>query len=224
MNSTTWMPPVARSVTGVVLAGGRGSRMGGVDKGLQTFHGAPLAWHALTRLQQQQGDWIGACMINANRHIAVYEGFGVPVWPDVLPDYPGPLAGMLTALVHADTPYVLTVPCDSPRYPLDLAERLCKALIAEQAELALAVAPDDDGTPRPQPVFCLLSATLLESLQAFVAGGGRKIDRWTAQHRCALVPFDQSGDDPLAFANVNTLDELHRLQQAQPPATTHQAR
>lgn len=205
-------PPGPASVTGVVLAGGQGSRMGGLDKGLQTFQGAPLALHALLRLRKQQGDWIADCMINANRNLGAYDGFGVPVWPDDLGGYAGPLAGMLTALTHCETPYLLTVPCDSPRFPLDLADRMCRALVEQDADLAMAAGPEADGRVRTQPVFCLLGSHLLESLSRFLHEGGRKIDAWTARHRCAVVPFDRAGDDPLAFANVNTLAELHALQ------------
>jgi len=100
-------------ITGLVLAGGRGSRMGGVDKGLQLFHGTPLALHTLQRLQSQ----VGICLINANRNLPTYESYGVPVWPDALADYPGPLAGFLTGLEHCATPYLMTVPCDTPRSP-----------------------------------------------------------------------------------------------------------
>jgi molybdopterin-guanine dinucleotide biosynthesis protein A len=199
-------------VTGVVLAGGRGSRMGGADKGLQKFQGHPLALNAMLRLQTQCAE----VMINANRNLGAYESFGAPVWPDGLSDYAGPLAGFLVGLEQAQTPYVLTVPCDSPRFPLDLCARLGQALADEQADLAMAVGAETDDLGqtvwRPQPVFCLLKTELLESLIRFTQGGGRKIDAWTAQHRCAQVAFDQPGDDRLAFANVNTLSELHELE------------
>lgn len=191
--------------------------MGGVDKGLQSFQGVPLALHALLRLHMQRGDWMADCMINANRNLAVYEGFGVPVWPDELGGHAGPLAGMLTALMHCQTPYLLTVPCDTPRLPLDLAQRLCQALTEQQAELAMAAAPEADGRVRTQPVFCLLGVHLLESLNAFLQEGGRKIDAWTARHRCAVVSFDRPEDDPLAFSNINTHGELHALQLACAP-------
>ena len=199
-------------VTGIVLAGGRGSRMGGVDKGLQKFQGTALALTALMRLQVQCAE----VMINANRNLGAYESLGVPVWPDGLSDFAGPLAGFLVGLEHAQTPYVLTVPCDSPRFPLDLCPRLGQALVDEDAELAMAVGAErnDQGETvwRPQPVFCLLRASLLESLVRFTHGGGRKIDAWTAQHRCAWVAFDQTTDDPRAFANVNTLGDLRDLE------------
>ena len=110
-------------ITGLILAGGRGSRMGGVDKGLQTHLGMPLAMHALLRLAPQ----VGEMMINANRNLGAYESMGVPVWPDALPDYPGPLAGFLAGLEHCETPYLASVPCDSPLFPEDLVARLAAA-------------------------------------------------------------------------------------------------
>ena len=205
-----------REITGLVLAGGRGSRMGGADKGLQKFNGTPLALHALMRLQVQQGELLGELMVNANRNLGAYEAFGVPVWPDTLSDYAGPLAGFLTGLERAETPFLLTVPCDTPLFPLDLAQRLASAFDDPGTEIAMASAPEDGSEPRAQPVFSLMRVELLESLVAFTQAGGRKIDRWTEQHRCVLVPFDRPGDDPRAFANTNTLAELHALEQARP--------
>lgn len=190
-------------ITGVVLAGGRGSRMGGVDKGLQNHLGMPMALHALMRLQLQ----VGEAMINANRNLSAYESMGVPVWPDALPDHPGPLAGFLTALEHCETPYLVTVPCDTPNFPLDLVQRLAAALEQSDADIAMA-ATLEDGRQQVQPVFCLMKASLMESLVRFIQDGQRKIDRWTGQHRCVEVPFD----DADAFFNANTLDELRRLQ------------
>jgi molybdopterin-guanine dinucleotide biosynthesis protein A len=216
MSAVTVIP--ARDITGLVLAGGRGSRMGGVDKGLQNFNGTPLAMHAVMRLGMQ----VGEMMVNANRNLSAYESFGVPVWPDGLADYAGPLAGFLTGLERCETPYLLTVPCDTPLFPLDLASRLSEALLADGAEIAMAAAreasEESDGAiaMRPQPVFCLLGAALLESLVRFTQAGGRKIDRWTAQHRTVVVPFDRPGDAPDAFFNANTLAELHALESQRP--------
>lgn len=205
------------NITAVVLAGGRGSRMGGVDKGLQNFRGMPLVMHALMRLQMQDGGLIGESMVNANRNLSAYESMGVSVWPDATPDeFAGPLAGFLTGLERCETPYLLTVPCDTPLFPLDLAQRLMDALEADDADIAVASAPEtgENGQTRtrPQPVFCLLKAKLMESLVAFMQSGGRKIDAWTAQHRVAHVAFDGERDDKSAFANVNTLQELHALE------------
>lgn len=204
----------AQDITGLILAGGRGSRMGGVDKGLQTFNGMPLALHTLTRLQM--GGGVGQVMINANRNLAAYESFGASVWPDGLADYAGPLAGFLTGLEHCETPFLVTVPCDTPRLPLDLVPRLATALEAENADIAMVAAPEPgkDGQVRlrAQPVFCLLRVELLESLVRFTQEGGRKIDAWTALHKTALAPFDWPNDDPLAFFNANTLAELHQLE------------
>ena len=201
-----------QDITGLVLAGGRGSRMGGGDKGLQNFHGTPLAMHAVLRLGMQ----VGEVMVNANRNLAAYESFGTPVWPDADSDYAGPLSGFVTGLERCETPYLLTVPCDTPLFPLDLAGRLADAMAEEGAEIAVVSAPepDDQGHAvlRPQPVFCLLHTSLLESLTRFTQQGGRKIDAWTAQHRTVHVRFDQPGDAPDAFANANTLAELHQLE------------
>lgn len=200
-------------ITGIVLAGGKGSRMGGTDKGLQNFNSTPLALHALLRLQMQDGGLVGDQMINANRNLAAYEAFGVPVWPDSISDFPGPLGGFLTGLERCETPYLLTVPCDVPRFPLDLARRLAAAFDDPATEIAMASAPED-GQLRTQPVFCLMRIDLMESLTAFTQGGGRKIDAWTAQHRTVEVPFNLPGDDGDAFRNANTLAELHALERS----------
>ena len=205
-----------QDITGLILAGGRGSRMGGVDKGLQNFNGIPLALHTLMRL----GPQVESVMVNANRNLSAYESFGASVWPDASADFAGPLSGFLVGLERAETPYVLTVPCDTPRLPLDLVERLAQALVREDADIAMAAAPETDEHGqiqiRTQPVFCLMKIELSESLVKFTHAGGRKIDAWTAQHNTVVVPFDAPGDDPLAFANVNTLNELQALENAAP--------
>jgi molybdenum cofactor guanylyltransferase len=200
-------------VTGLILAGGRGSRMGGADKGLQAFRGMPMAMFTLLRLAPQ----VGEMMINANRNLSAYESFGVPVWPDGIADYAGPLAGFLTGLERCETDYLVTVPCDTPLFPQDLVARLAEALEREDADIAMAAAREEDpgsvsgagSQMRAQPVFSLMKRELMESLVRFTQGGGRKIDAWTAQHRTALVSFDE----PSAFFNANTLAELHRLEQ-----------
>ena len=220
-NTALYEPLHVEAITGVILAGGRGSRMGGVDKGLQNFNGVPLALHTLLRLSPQVGD----IMINANRNLAAYESFGVPVWPDStgLGEYAGPLAGFMTALERCETPYLLTVPCDTPLFPADLVARLAAAFARDEADFAVATAPEeaDEGgaepcEPRPQPVFCLMRTDMLESLLRFTKSGGRKIDAWTAQHKTTYVPFNLPTDDPQAFFNANTLAELHQLEARQP--------
>lgn len=204
----------AETITGVILAGGRGSRMGGADKGLQNFNGVPLALHTLMRLSPQVGD----IMINANRNLAAYEAFGVAVWPDStgLGEFAGPLAGFLTALERCETPYLLTVPCDTPLFPADLVARMAAALARESADMAMAAAQEEDGQLRPQPVFCLMGTSVFESLVRFTHSGGRKIDAWTAHHKTVIVPFNEPGDDPHGFFNANTLAELHQLESRQP--------
>ena len=202
------------SITGLILAGGRGARMGGVDKGLQNFNGTPLTLHTLMRLQMQDAVTLSEMMVVANRNLSAYESFGVQVWPDSTDGFAGPLAGFLTGLERCETDLLLTVPCDSPLFPLNLTQRLLDALIAEEAEIAVAAAKEEDGSVRAQPVFCLMRVSLLESLVKFMQTGGRKIDTWTAQHKTVLVPFDTDDVDPRAFFNANTLEELHRLEQS----------
>jgi len=198
------MNSIAREdITGLVLAGGRGSRMGGVDKGLQDHRGVPLALHALRRLQPQ----VGTAMLSANRNLPDYEAMGVPVWSDSIEGYAGPLAGLLTGLEHARTDWLVTVPCDTPDFPPDLVDRLAEAAAAQGAEIAMA-ATHEDGELRAQPVFCLLRASLAPSLLAFLQAGERKFGKWTAQHRVVQVAFD----DAAAFFNANTSDELRQLQ------------
>ena len=188
-------------ITGLVLAGGRGSRMGGVDKGLQTLDGVPLARIALERLAPQ----VGRLMVNANRHLETYAGFGVPVWPDAAADFPGPLAGFLAGLEHCETPWLATVPCDSPRFPADLVAQLASAV--GDAPAAVAATREAGGVLQRQPVFALLRATLAPDLAAYLADGGRRIDAWLRALGAVQVPFE----DVEAFVNVNTADELRRL-------------
>ena len=204
--------PSARDITGLVLAGGRGLRMGGLDKGLQPFRGQPLARHCLSRLAAQ----VGTTALNANRHLPQYAAWGAPVWPDSADagEFAGPLAGFLAGLEHCQTPYLCTVACDTPLFPTDLVERLAQALDRQGCKLAMAAAIEEDAVVRNQPVFCLIKATLRDSLRAFIAGGGRKIDAWTATERAARVVFDRPHDDPRAFFNANTLEQLRQLERS----------
>lgn len=209
-------------VGAVILAGGRGTRMGGVDKGLQTFRNQALISHAIARLQAQTCGAPGHIVINANRNLQEYQDFGYPVISDSQSDYAGPLAGFLAAFDHLAQAnpapeYLLTVPCDSPLFPVDLLERLAHSLQEAQADLAMASAPETqrDGSTRMrgQPVFCLIRTSLRNSLWQFMTDNGRKIDAWTGQHRQVLVAFDRMQDDPRAFQNTNTLNELRQLEQ-----------
>ena len=186
-------------VTGLILAGGQGRRMGGVDKGLVDFGGEPLTARVLARLRPQ----VGHVLINANRHPDRYAVLGCPVIPDALGDYPGPLAGMAAGLSATQTEWLLTVPCDSPLLPADLCARLLDAALAEDAEIAIA----SDGA-RAHPVFALLRRSLAASLEAFLAGDERKILRWMGRHRLIEVSF---ADCPERFVNVNTPEELTAL-------------
>jgi molybdopterin-guanine dinucleotide biosynthesis protein A len=210
----------ADQVCAVVLAGGEGRRMGGVDKGLQLLDGKPLARHALQRLREQTLGVPRTVAINANRNQSLYASWGVPVWMDAVGGFAGPLAGFHTALQHcaATHDYLLTVPCDSPLFPLDLLARLAQALAAGHAPIAMASAPDgpQDPTLRRQPVFCLLRTSLLPSLEQYLQESGRKIDAWTQAQGQVEVAFNQPHDNGRAFFNANTLAELQALHQ--PPA------
>lgn len=187
----------------MVLAGGRGSRMGGVDKGLETLEGKPLVQHALDRLQPQ----VGSLLINANRHLDVYASFGPPVCADADDRFAGPLAGVLAGLDRCETEWLVTVPCDSPNFPGDLVARLSVAV--QGADVAIA-ATSEGGVIRRQPVFCLLRRELRGALAKYLDGGGRKIEPWLDEHGCRDVLFD----DEAAFFNANTLAELRLLGRA----------
>lgn len=188
-------------ITGVVLAGGRARRMGGEDKGLVEVNGAPMVVHALRGLAPQ----VGKVLINANRNREQYARLGAcDVVADADGEFAGPLAGMASAMGHADTRFVLTVPCDSPLLAPDLGERLFAALLAEDAEVSVA----HDGD-RMQPVFALLDCTLHGSIVAYLASGGRKIDAWYAERRMALGHL---GDYPDMFLNINTPEERDALE------------
>lgn len=193
--------PRRQDVTGLVLAGGRGSRMGGIDKGLQPLHGEPLVAHAIRRLAPQ----VGPVMLNANRHLDRYAAYGLPVWPDADVDFAGPLAGFLAGLAHCRTPWLVTVPCDTPRFPVDLVARLAAGLGSARAAM---VVTHSAGHRQPQPVFCLMQQGLRDDLAAWLAAGERKIDRWLERVGCAEVCFA----DADAFFNANTTAELKSLE------------
>jgi molybdopterin-guanine dinucleotide biosynthesis protein A len=187
-------------ITGVVLAGGRGRRMGGQDKGLIRFKGRPLVGYALEAL-----DSVAAhILINANRNREAYARFGYPVISDRTDTYDGPLAGLLSAMRAAETPYVLTVPCDSPLVTGRLLERLCRVMAETGAELCTA----HDGE-RLHPVFLLAERRLVDSLERYLASGQRKTDLWLGQNRLILADFS---DHPELFANINTPEELAALE------------
>jgi len=188
------------AVTGLVLAGGQGSRMGGVDKGLAPFRGRPLVEHVIERLSPQ----VDEILVNANRNPGDYARFGHRVIADEIPGFAGPLAGFERGLAHARGELVATVPCDSPFLPADLVSRLRAALDAAGADLAVARTGD-----QPHPVFCLMRRAVHASLSAFLASGQRKIDKWYAALAVVEVAFD---DEAEAFANINTRDELAGLE------------
>jgi molybdenum cofactor guanylyltransferase len=197
--STSKFVMSAPAITGIVLAGGRGRRMGTVDKGLVPLHGRPMVAHVIERLVPQ----VGEILINANQHVVEYMALGHPVIPDAIGGFAGPLAGLHVGLTHAANPLVATVPCDSPFLPADLVARLAAALQANGADLAVARTFD-----QPHPVFALVRCGVLPHLTLFLQGGGRKIDAWYATLKTIEVAFDDEAD---AFRNINTLDELQQL-------------
>ena len=188
-------------ITAVILAGGRGRRIGGKDKGFVMLNNLPLIEHVIAAVSPQTGQLI----INANRNIEEYQRYGFPVVSDTMTDYQGPLAGFASTLAAVDTDYIVTIPCDSPLLPADLVQRLVHALQNEDAELAVA----HDGQ-RLQPVFALMRVSLLPSLLGFLQRGDRKIDLWYAQHKMAKADFS---DIPETFLNINTPADQQHLQQ-----------
>ena len=191
-------------ITGLILAGGRAQRMGGIDKGLIPFHGKALIESAINRLKPQ----VSTILINANRSITKYSHYGYPVLMDETPDFSGPLAGFSVGLKHCKTPYLLTSPCDSPLLPVDLANKMAVQLENNDLELVFASSKEDDGKIWSQPVFCLMKSDLQDSLDVFLSKGDLKIDRWFKELRSGTVVFE----NPQAFANVNTPEELADLE------------
>jgi molybdopterin-guanine dinucleotide biosynthesis protein A len=187
-------------VTGLILAGGLGRRMGGVDKGLQPLKGKPMVEWVIERLKPQ----VAEIVINANQNLAEYARFGYRVLSDEVGGFAGPLAGLHAGLKANVHPFLITVPCDSPYLPADLVARLHAALIANHADLAIAKTGD-----QPHPVFALVRESLTAHLAKFLAAGGRKIDAWYASLKVVEVPFD---DQPEAFSNINTPQELKEFE------------
>ena len=196
----------AEHITGLILAGGRAQRMGGIDKGLIPFLGQPLIASAITRLQNQ----VGTILINANRNITKYANYGYPVILDETPDFSGPLAGFSVGLKTCKTPYLLTSPCDSPLLPLDLGVLLAAEMERGDFQLVYASSKEADGTVWAQPVFCLMRVDLIDSLNLFLESGNLKIDRWFKELHSSTVIFENAN----AFANINTPEELKVLEEA----------
>jgi molybdopterin-guanine dinucleotide biosynthesis protein A len=193
-------------ISGLILAGGQGRRMGSVDKGLQLLRGRPMMAWVLERF----GPQVAEVLISANQNLDRYATFGPPVLPDEIGGFAGPLAGLERGMSAAAFDLIATAPCDSPFLPDDLVERLFSRLDATSADLAVA----RTGT-QSHPVFSLCRRALHPHLRNFLASGGRKIDAWYADLRVVEVAFD---DEPAAFSNINTLPELqaHELGGAPP--------
>ena len=189
-------------ITGVVLAGGKAQRLGGMDKGLIQLAGRPMIEYVLESLVPQ----VDSILINANRNQELYNQFGYPVFSDSIGEFSGPLAGIYTALNTAETDLVLTAPCDGPWLPADLTQRLLKQLIAQKADICVA----HDGE-RMQPVFGLFHKRVISDLKAYLEAGDRKFQLWLKQVNLALADFS---DIPKAFINVNTEEERQRIEQA----------
>ena len=193
-------------ITGLILAGGRAQRMGGIDKGLIPFLGKPLIESAIKRL----GNQVGPILINANRNITKYATYGHPVIVDETPDFSGPLAGFSAGLKACTSPYLLTAPCDSPLLPADLGIKLATEMTRGDFQLVYASTKEINDKIWAQPVFCLMRADLKEPLEIFIKKGDLKIDRWFKELHTSTVVFDNTQ----AFANINTPEELKRLEEA----------
>ena len=187
-------------ISAIILSGGRATRMNGVDKGLVMLQQKPLIAHVIARLQPQ----VDEIFISANREIAAYEVFGLPVLKDENDEFIGPLAGFSLGLQHAKHDYVLTVPCDSPLLPLDLVERLYNGMA--ESRMDIAVASSDGNT---HPVFCLMKKSVLPSLTEYLASGERKVSAWQKSQQYIEVDFSGSVD---AFTNLNTFEDLTALE------------
>ncbi len=193
------MSPKRHDITGVILAGGRGRRMGGIDKGLAPFAGRPLIEWVIDALSPQ----VNSLLISANRNDAIYARYGIPVISDLAAGFKGPLAGIASAMRAASTDWIVTVPCDGPLLPGNLVSRLIDALTSNHADLAVATHGE-----RIQPVYALLPVTLAPALDAEIERGTAKVETWMMQSCFALADFS---DQPMAFSNVNTLEEADRL-------------
>ena len=189
-------------ITGVILAGGQGRRMGSVDKGLRELRGKAMVAWVLERFAPQ----VEEMLINANQNLDVYAKFGHRVIPDEIGGFAGPLAGLQRGLSEARHPLVATAPCDTPFLPADLVTRLHVALETQQAQLAVARTGD-----QPHPVFCICRRDVLPHLTKFLNDGGRKIDAWYSTLKVVEVAFD---DQPGAFSNITTPDELRSFEHA----------
>jgi molybdopterin-guanine dinucleotide biosynthesis protein A len=196
----------AEHITGLILAGGRAQRMGGIDKGLIPFLGRPLIASAIARLHGQ----VSSILINANRNITKYATYGYPVIIDETPDFSGPLAGFSAGLKVCKTPYLLTAPCDSPLLPVNLGALLAAEMERDDFQLVFASSKETDGTVWAQPVFCLMRVDLIDSLNLFLESGNLKIDRWFKELHSSTVIFENAN----AFANINTPEELKALEEA----------
>lgn len=192
----------ANDISGLILAGGRSTRMGGRDKGLQILDRQPMITHIIERLQPQ----VGRLLINANQNQEAYELFGLPIIADVISNFVGPLAGLHAGLSYCSTPYLLSVPCDCPFLPTDLASRLGNALVSSGADIAYAITINQNQTEH-HPVFCLLKRDVMVGLGEYLSEGGRKVLSWVSCQPHVQVVFD----DHSAFLNINTPDDLKTI-------------
>ena len=188
-------------ITGVILAGGKARRMGGADKGLILFDGNPLIEHVIKAFEPQ----VGNLLINANRNYEIYKNYGFDIIRDELEDYCGPLAGMACALNKTNTPYLVTVPCDTPFISDNLVASLSSSILNEKAEISVAHNGD-----RLQPVFCMMKKTMIRSINDYLQKGGRKIDQWFEQHSVAIVDLSSN---PECFKNVNSKEDIAILEE-----------
>ncbi len=199
-----------KEITGFILSGGEGSRMGGVNKGLLPYCESTLIEHCILRLKGQ----VEKIVINANKDISLYKALGYRVWSDSSPSK-GPLTGFLTGLEKCGTPYLMVVPCDTPHFPLDLVAQLFNKIEQTQTDVCMPISTDHNSTharTRTQPTFCLLKKNLASNLKLFLSGANSRVQDWTDQQKCSFVEFNSPPYPGNAFANLNTPEELRSSQ------------
>ncbi len=192
-----------KQITGLILAGGKAKRMGGIDKGLFVINEKYLISHVIQNLESQ----VEVLLINANRNIEIYKTFNKPIVLDLTDERLGPLGGIQAGLSKCETPYMISIPCDVPKIPLNICEKLYLKLLEEKADCAMPLTTDINGIERTHPAILLLKTNLVDSLNVFLDSGERKIDKWTRDLKCIEVKFENES----GFININKPDDISSI-------------